>query len=126
MCEPPPDVLDVGCVLYWNRMTLETTQDLFYLVAAIACGWVAVFLTWALYELAKLLHQANDTVSQAREKAMRIEKAVLSIKERLESSVGYLGMLAEGGKSLLSFLHTTEEKKEKRRAKKGKDDEDEE
>ncbi len=107
-------------------MTLATTQDIFYLVAAIGLGWVAVFLTWALYELAKLLHQANQTVTETREKITRVEKAVMGIKDRLESSVGYLGMLAEGGRTLLSFLQSSEEKKEKRRSKKGKVDEDDE
>jgi hypothetical protein len=96
-------------------MTLATTQDIFYLVAAIALGWVAVFLTWALYELAKLLHQANQTVTETREKITRVEKAVMGIKERLESSVGYLGMLAEGGRTLLSFPPVF--RREKREAK---------
>ena len=107
-------------------MSLASTQDLFYLVAAIALGWIAVFLTWALYELAKLLHQANQTVTETREKINRVERGVMAIKERLESSVGYLGMLAEGGRTLLSFLQSSEEKKEKRRSKKSKADDDDE
>lgn len=107
-------------------ITLESTQDIFYLVAAIGFGWIAVFLCWALYEIAKLFHQANTVMTETREKIGRFERAVLSIKERLESSVNYLGMLAEGGKSLLSFLHMKEEKKERRRAKKGIVEEEEE
>ena len=108
-------------------MTLETTKDIFYLVASIALGWVAVFLCWGLYEIAKLLHQANALVTDTREKISRLERAISAIKEKIESSAGYLGMIAEGGKSLLSFLHTSEEKKEQRRkTKKPKHDEDEE
>jgi len=45
-------------------MTLVSTQDLFFLVLAIATGWIAVFLCWALYEVARMLHQANAVVSE--------------------------------------------------------------
>lgn len=107
-------------------MTIDSTVDVFYIVAAVALGWIAVFLCWALYEIAKFFHQTNTVVKEAREKISRFERAILSIKERLESSVSYLGMLAQGGKSLLSFLHTREEKKEKRRSKKTVEEEEEE
>lgn len=107
-------------------MTLVSTQDLFFLVLAVATGWIAVFLCWALYEVARMLHQANAVVSETREKLNRLEKAILAIKEKLETSMGYFGMLAEGGKSLMSMFHQREERREKRRAKKGKSaDEDE-
>jgi len=106
-------------------MTFNSTVDLFYLVLSISIGWVAIFLCWGLYELARMLHQANAVVSDAREKMGRLERAISAIKERLESSAGYLGAIAEGGKALLSFLHVTEEKKEKRRKKKGKDEDEE-
>jgi len=109
-------------------MTLDSTQDLFFLVLAIATGWVAVFVCWGLYEIARMLHQANAIVTETRDKLNRVEKAVLAIKERLESSVSYLGMLAEGGKSLLSLFHKREERRAKKSTRKKKsadDDEDE-
>ena len=83
---------------------MTTTQDLLMLVLSIAVGWVAVFLCWALYEAATLLHQANRVVSETREKLSRLERAAVIIKDKLEHSVTYLGMLAEGGKSLLSLF----------------------
>jgi len=106
-------------------MNLESTKDLFYLILSISVGWVAIFLCWGLYEVARMLHQANAAVSEAREKLNRLEKAIVSIKERLESSVGYLGVLAEGGKSLINLFHQREERRERHRSKKGKHDEDE-
>jgi len=116
-------------VLYCIHMNLASTQDLFFLVLAIATAWIAVFLCWALYEVARMLHQVNAVVTETREKLNRIEKAILSIKERLETSVGYIGMLAEGGKSLISMFRQREERREKKRAKRGKaavEDEDDE
>lgn len=116
-------------MLYYMHMSLETTQDLFFLILAVATGWVAVFICWALYEVARMLHQANTVVSETREKLTRLENAISSIKERIESSVGYFGMLAEGGKSLMSMFSQREERREKRRtSKKSKllDEDDEE
>ncbi len=108
-------------------MTLNSTLDVLYLVLAISAGWIAIFICWMLYEIAKLLHQANALVTDTREKISRLEHAVMAVKEKLESSATYLGAIAEGGKSLLSFLHTKEEKKEqRRRTRKKKSDEDDE
>ncbi len=106
-------------------MTLDSTQDIFFLVLAIATGWVAVFVCWALYEIAKMLHQANAVVTETRDKLNRVEKTILAIKERLESSVGYLGMLAEGGKSLLTLFNKREERRAKKSSRKKKSAEDE-
>jgi hypothetical protein len=85
-------------------MTLSNTQDLFFLVLSIVTVWVAVFLCWALYEIAKLLHQGNQVVTETREKVSKVESAILSIKDRLESSMSYLGMIADGGKAVMSYF----------------------
>ncbi|MFA4953959.1 MAG: hypothetical protein WC641_01450 [Patescibacteria group bacterium] len=99
-------------------MALETTKDLFYLILALAVGGVGVFLCWALYEMARLLHQGNQMVTETREKLLNVEKAVMRIKERIESSVSYLGVLAKSGTSIMSFFKNREERREKKRAKK--------
>lgn len=99
-------------------MTLTSTLDLLYLTLAIAVLWIAVFLCWGLYELARLLHQANEMVTDTREKITRIERAMMSIKEKLESSVQYLGMFATGWKTFLHLFESREERNGQRRKKK--------
>lgn len=86
------------------RMTLSNTQDLFFLVLSIAVAWIAVFLCWGLYELAKLLHQGNEVITETRHKVSKVEQALFSIKDRLESSMSYLGMIADGGKAIMSYF----------------------
>ena len=92
-------------------MTLASTLDLLYLTLAIAVLWIAVFLCWGLYELARLLHQANEMVSDTREKISRIEKAILVIKEKIESSVNALGVFVAGWKTFLHLFQSREERK---------------
>ncbi len=95
-------------------MTLGNSLDLLYFVLAIGVIWIAVFMVWLLGEAAYLIHQTNRMVKDTRDKIGRFERAVLSIKDRLESSAGYLGVLAEGGKTLMSYLQTRKKKKRRK------------
>ncbi len=92
-------------VVYSECMYTETSKDLFFLVLAIVTGGVGVFVCWAMYEVARMLHQANQLVTDTREKIERVEQAIVNIKERIESSASYLGVLAKGGKALMSHFN---------------------
>ncbi|MBI4138734.1 hypothetical protein HY479_01125 [Candidatus Uhrbacteria bacterium] len=96
-------------------MTLGSTLDLLYLVLAVMVGWVTLFLCWALFELARLLRQANEVVTDARTKASRLENAI-------RHSASYLGILAAGGKAFLSMFNLRQATKKRR---KKTDDEEE-
>jgi hypothetical protein len=90
-------------------MPLDSIQDVLALVATICAIIITGFLCWALYEIARLVRQANEVVSDTREKIGRVERLVTSIAEKVGSTSQYLGFIAEGGKQLLSFLHRREE-----------------
>lgn len=98
-------------------MTIGNTLDLLYFILAILAVWIGAMLTWLLFEAAILAHRANKVVKDTLEKMGRFERAILSIKDRLESSAGYLGVLAEGGKTLMGYLHDKKGKKGKKRKK---------
>ncbi len=100
----------------WYHVSMISTNDLLTLVLAIAVVAVAIFLCWTLVELARLLHQANDVLTEAREKITRLERAALAIKEKLTHSVNYLGIIAEGGRSLLSMFQNRKETKKRRKS----------
>lgn len=107
-------------------MALDTTKDLLFFMLAIATLGIAGFICWCLYELAQLLRQANQVVADTREKISRVERAIATIKEKLESSVNYLGMFATGWKSFLGLFEKREERREQRRkAKKPVEETDE-
>jgi mannitol-1-phosphate/altronate dehydrogenase len=103
--------------------TIQNPLDVLYFVLAVAAVWIGVMLTWLLFEAALMAHRANKVAKDVLDKAARFERAVVNIKERLESSAGYLGVLAEGGKALVGYLSEKGTKKSRRRKK---DDEDEE
>lgn len=96
------------------------SQELLSLVGAFSLLCVTIFLCWVLFEIGKLVHQANEMVKDTREKMGRLERAVLAIGEKMSNVSHYLGFIAEGGKQMLSFFRTREEKASKA-PKKGKE-----
>lgn len=106
-------------------MTINNTLDLLYFILALAAVWIGVMLTWLLFEAALMARRANRVVKDALDKIRRLERTIMGIRDRLESSAGYLGSIAEGGKTLLNFLHERQVKTSRRSRKRGKDEEDE-
>ncbi|MFH1078058.1 MAG: hypothetical protein V1745_02105 [Patescibacteria group bacterium] len=96
----------------------SSTVDILYIVLAVAAVWVTVFLCWALFELATLVRRANRIVEDATEKLSRVEKAIIAAKEKLENSAKYLGILAEGGRAVVSMFKDREEREIKHGKKK--------
>ncbi|MBU1348502.1 hypothetical protein KJ781_00320 [Patescibacteria group bacterium] len=90
----------------------SSTVDILYIVLAVAAVWITVFLCWALFELATLMRRANKIVDEAKEKLSRVEKAIMSAKEKLESSAKYLGILAEGGRAAMNMFRNRQEEQE--------------
>ncbi len=79
-------------------------QDLLYLISSLAIAIVSVFLCWALYQLAILLRQANDMVTDTREKVERVEDMVVNLVEKVSTVSKYLGFLTEGGKKVMGMM----------------------
>ncbi len=100
-------------------MTLGNPLDVLYFVLAIAAVWIGAMLTWLLFEAALLAHRANRTVKGAIDKVAKLERAIVNIKERVESSASYLGAIAEGGKMVMGMMN----KRKKKRRRKDEDDE---
>ncbi len=103
------------------RMSLETTKDLFYLALAIGIFGISGFLCWGLYEIARLLRQANDIVLDAREKIAKIEHAITSLKEKMESSMTMLTALTAGWKNVAAMFEKRNEEKEPPKRRKAKE-----
>ena len=91
-------------------MTLGSTLDLLYLILAVMVAWVAFFLCWMLYEVARLLRQANEVVTDAREKMSRVERA-------FKHSASYLSALTAAAKAFMAMFNLRQETKKKRTKK---------
>ena len=83
---------------------LSTPQDVWYVVASVCLIAITFFLCWAFLALIKLLRQTDEMMSETRERMEVVEEGVASVVDKLSSAVGYMGLLAEGGKQVYSFL----------------------
>jgi len=91
-------------------MAIKTLQDLLSLIGGICLALITVFLCWALFQIGKLVRQANQMIKATREKAERFEQGVLKIGEKLGSMTQYLGFITEGGKQVLAYLQRHEKR----------------
>lgn len=104
---------------------VNSSLELLYFILAVAAVWIGVMLTWLLFEAAIMAHRANRVVKDALEKVRAVERAIMKIKDRLEDSSGYLSMLAEGGKTLMNYMHDRQVKGSRKKHKKDEEEEDE-
>lgn len=104
---------------------LESTQDLLYIVLALAILWVTVFLCWLLYQAARVLRNANRIVESLMHKLELIVDAVEFMKHKVDdltSGVGTVQRLLGGAierfiVSKVSKKMTADEPKVKRKAR---------
>lgn len=104
-------------------MNSFASLDLLYFVLAVAALWIGVMLTWLLFEAAMFAHRVNKTIKDGLAKLRAVESMISNIKDRLEASSGYLGMLAKGGEVLMGFMEDKATKSRRRRRSRDEDEE---
>ena len=72
----------------------ETSQDLLYVVLAIASIWFTVFLCWLMYQAGRTLRNVNRIVETALEKMEMISEAVEFIRKRVDNMSSHLGAVS--------------------------------
>lgn len=80
------------------------SQDVLRFAGAISIVGVSGFICWVLYEVARMLRQANDLLEDTRVKIDRVERFVSEISERVGSASQYLGVLATAGKEIFGWV----------------------
>jgi len=102
---------------------LESSQDLFYIVLSVAVLWFTVFLCFFLYQVARVIKNANKVMETVTEKLELINDAVSMVRgsmDGLTSKMGLVSTMLAGlvekiiiGKISKSFGHSDESKKTK-------------
>ena len=72
----------------------SSTLDLLYFIGAICLLWITGFLCWTLYEIARLVRQANEVMDDTRHKIERFESAVVAIGEMAKTFFHSLSALS--------------------------------
>ena len=89
--------------------------DILYIVLAFSVLWFTAFVCWLIWQVAMILKNVNDTMTEAREKIAKIELALTAMKDRFEHATTSLGLLVDGGKRVIDYVidKKTKKKKEK-------------
>jgi len=86
--------------------------DILYIVLAFSVLWFTAFLCWLIWQVAMILKNVNDTLTEAREKMSKIEATLAAIRERFDHATGSLSLLVEGGKKVMDYVVDKKKKKD--------------
>ncbi|MFA5133785.1 MAG: hypothetical protein WC459_03215 [Patescibacteria group bacterium] len=82
----------------------ESSKDILYLILAFCILWLTIFLSWLLFYFISILRNVSKLVKDARSKYLSVEKAIASIKEKIESGASHLGLIAEAVKRIVIYF----------------------
>lgn len=79
------------------------SKDILLFVLAFCVLWFTLFVSWLIWQVAMILKNVNDTISDAREKLGLIEQAIVGIREKFESMSGVLGIVGRGIERVVEY-----------------------
>lgn len=82
----------------------ESSKDILFLVLALCSLLFTTFICWALWYVIQMLKGAATAVQDIISKLHAIDETIRGVKEKLEHSVSYLGVVAAGVKVLIDYL----------------------
>jgi len=83
---------------------LESSQSFFWLSAGIAILFLTGFMSWVLFEVARLARQGNEIVEHLRDLLFNIEQDFLDFKERFGILLGDVAGMAKGVKAISGWM----------------------
>ena len=85
-------------------MDFSSSREVYYLVASVCLLVITIFLSWALFEVARLFRRGNHLVDEADTKLHELEASAKSLLERITSFTNYAGILGEGIKTAMGYI----------------------
>lgn len=93
------------------------TQDILLIVLAFCALWFTAFVCWLIYQIAMILKNVNDTVTDLREKVGKMEEALTGIRNRFEKATSGMNIFVEGAKKVAEFAMEKKREKQERPTK---------
>jgi hypothetical protein len=101
-----------------NMPELLTSQSFFWLALGTSILAVAGFISWVLFEVARLIRQSNQIVEHGREVAEGIEKDIAGMRERFGGFFGSLLGVLKSVQTVSDFVNRKTKEKEAMRGDK--------
>lgn len=89
------------------------SKDILFFVLAFCVLWFTLFVSWLIWQVAMILKNVNDTVSDAREKLGMIEKAIIGVREKFEHATGIMTVVGKGIERIIEYAVEKKKAKDK-------------
>lgn len=81
-----------------------TPNDILLITLSVCLGLFTLFLCWTMFYIVQLLRESLLLVRETRAKIDEFFEFIDMLKDKVTSSVSYLGMLSEGVTQILKFV----------------------
>lgn len=93
---------------------LRTSQDLLFIVIAIAVLWLTVFFSIILCYILIIIKQGAKIAKECGERFKKIDEIIGLVKEKIEHSLSSFAVLIEGIKGVADFLKARKQANKKK------------
>lgn len=90
----------------------ETSKDLLYIVIAFCILWITVFICWLLYYFISIIGNVRSVIKSVKEKLEKVDELINLVKEKVEHSATYLGVIVEGVGKIIDYVKEKKSKEE--------------
>lgn len=93
-------------------------KDILLIVLAFCALWFTAFVCWLVYQIAAILKNVNDVISDAHETLGKMERALSGIRGRFDHAVSGLMLAIDGGQKIVELLGKRKEASKKKSSSK--------
>lgn len=83
---------------------LETSKDVLNLLLGFSVLIVAVFFSWMIYQMGRMLKNVNDTIKGVQNVVTSIDEIIKKFKDKAGDAMTYLTVLIKSGQEIMSFV----------------------
>ena len=96
--------------------------DILYIVLSFCVLWFTAAAFWFLWQLAQILKNVNDTVSDVRDKMHKMEQALSGIREKFDKASSLVGFGANTAAKAVEYVMEKKKKMEREMEKEDKEE----
>ncbi len=90
-------------------MYLESSRDILNLVLALGALWLVILLSWLFWHVIGIVRAAHETLEDFRNRLRAVDEVLHLIREKLESTSTYLGLLVDVVKEGIRWFRDKED-----------------
>ncbi|HOY56109.1 MAG TPA: hypothetical protein PLH37_01675 [bacterium] len=83
---------------------LKNSLDLLYIIIAFCVLWLTIFTSWWLFYIIMIMRRAYQITNSIKKKLKTLDELTKSAKDKLENTVLYINLAAEGISKIVGYF----------------------